>query len=256
MDITRMDDLGFCGRTVDRKTRAALQVLMLQKQLQEGLLSVRFWGRITGKTSDYFICYGVAKSSSGVPVKKFYVTFDLNSLSALPELTAAQHAVLERFDDQPFTGTPDAALDGGFTESHRLARTVGLIDNDTTLVPRGAYVVDASKQVLENSTFAGLDHMGAGRLASYFHFRPPTKLVRKSVLAQQKLVKSTDFLDAVDEDCPNGIWSLQLSANKQTATLRSLLWPGYFFYHHVNTSVYGGAYFGDGRKNSAILFMV
>ena len=76
------------------------------------------------------------------------------------------------------------------------------------------------------------------------------------MLQQKGLVKSTDFLDPIDEDEPKGIWALQMSANKQTATLRSLQWPGYFFYHHVNTSEYGGVYFGDGCKNSAILFML
>ncbi len=52
------------------------------------------------------------------------------------------------------------------------------------------------------------------------------------------------------------MWSLQTSADRGTVTLPSLLWPGYYFFHRVNQNAYGGAYFGDGKKNAAILFML
>lgn len=53
-----------------------------------------------------------------------------------------------------------------------------------------------------------------------------------------------------------GAWSLQFSSNKTTVTLRSLQWPGYFFFHRVGTPDFGGAYFGDGRKNVDLPFML
>jgi radial spoke head protein 9 len=79
---------------------------------------------------------------------------------------------------------------------------------------------------------------------------------RKSVLEKRALIPSTQFLDPLSEDSPKGIWRLQFSADKSTVSIRSLLWPGYFFSHKINQSKYSGAYFGDGKKNGSLPFMI
>jgi radial spoke head protein 9 len=49
---------------------------------------------------------------------------------------------------------------------------------------------------------------------------------------------------------------LQYDAAAGTVTLRSLLWPGYFFFHVAGTGRFGAAYFGAGEKNVDISFML
>ena len=53
-----------------------------------------------------------------------------------------------------------------------------------------------------------------------------------------------------------GLWALRVDKSKGAATLRSLAYPGYFFYHTLGTARFGGAYFGDGKRNNDIGFMV
>lgn len=65
-----------------------------------------------------------------------------------------------------------------------------------------------------------------------------------------------DFLDSIDTDPIKGSWSLQLDTTGSVANLRSLLWPGYFAYHKIGTSLYGSFYCGDGRKNNDLPFML
>ncbi len=102
----------------------------------------------------------------------------------------------------------------------------------------------------------GLTATEAGELSNYLHFRQPENLGRKSVLERRGLVASTDFLDPISEDSPAGVWAARVDKQRGQATLRSLVWPGYFFFHNVGTARFGGAYFGDGRRNDDIGFMV
>lgn len=38
--------------------------------------------------------------------------------------------------------------------------------------------------------------------------------------------------------------------------LRSLLWPGYFFYYAANELTWGSMYIGDGLRNNDLIFML
>lgn len=143
-----------------------------------------------------------------------------------------------------------------FSEAHRLAYAISQIDADTAVVPRGAYIVTATHDVLQNRAFEGLDSAAAGGLDNYFHFRKPVALARKTALERSGMVASTDFLDPLSEDTPRGVWSVRVDDARGAATGRSLLWPGYFFFHNVGSAGYGGAYFGYGTKNGDIGFMV
>lgn len=65
-----------------------------------------------------------------------------------------------------------------------------------------------------------------------------------------------DFLDVIDTDPIKGSWSLQLDTTGSVANLRNLLWPGYFAFHKIGTSLHGSFYCGDGRKNHDLPFML
>jgi hypothetical protein len=53
-----------------------------------------------------------------------------------------------------------------------------------------------------------------------------------------------------------GLWAVTWDPSHTTVTLRSFYWPGYFFYHGIGTSDYGGVYFGYGTKNTDIAFQL
>eukprot|EP01138_Halocafeteria_seosinensis_P016504 gb/GECG01016835.1/.p1 GENE.gb/GECG01016835.1/~~gb/GECG01016835.1/.p1 ORF type:complete len:301 (+),score=57.74 gb/GECG01016835.1/:1-903(+) len=143
-----------------------------------------------------------------------------------------------------------------FSEMHRLSYVVGAIDYSTAVVPRGAYIVTATHHIVENTSFQGLTLSEAESLGNYYHFRYPENTKRKSILEKRGMVESTDFLDPLSEDTPNGVWCLQTNLNRGHAVLRSLEYPGYFFFHTIGTKDYGGAYFGDGQPNKDLPFMI
>jgi hypothetical protein len=151
---------------------------------------------------------------------------------------------------------PDAPLPERFREVHRLAATVSAIDRDAAVLPRGAFMVDASHTVGKNKAFEGLSYEAAGTLANYYHFRPPQSSRAKAALAKPGLVRPSDFLDPCREDAPDGVWALSYDPSGTQVALRNLYWCGYYFFHVVDSPDYGGVYFGDGLPNLDLAFML
>lgn len=56
--------------------------------------------------------------------------------------------------------------------------------------------------------------------------------------------------------CLLGTWSIQFDRGSGLIVLRSLLWPGYVFYHVPGTRRYGSLYVGIGEKNLDLPFML
>jgi len=268
-DIDDLSYLTTSGFTLSVEERAGLEVAMLKRQNDESLPKLYFWGKIMGsKDSDYLICVGILPSYDYPTKKFFYCTTTNFQLQQLPETDAEKDGKSEAIEGM-FTGNPafpyEEAPEGGdneevvpevFREEHRLAYVVKTIDHETATVPRGSYLVAPSHQVVENRGYEGLDFEAAGKLSSYFHFRKAVNMETQSALEKQGLVRSTDFLDPLSVDKPTGSWSVQFNSSKTSSSIRSLLWPGYFFFHKVNSSKYGGVYFGYGQKNKDIAFML
>ena len=172
-------------------------------------------------------------------------------------LTSTEDEDEEEDDDEDEEeSAPKAAKPEKFSELHRLAFVVEQIDVDTAVVPRGAYIVSATHQVLRNTAFTGLTRVEAGDLGNFFHFRRAAGLEAQSALQKEGLVKSTDFLDSVQDDSPAGTWVLRVDSGRAEATLRSLKWPGYYFSAGIKSSEWAGAYFGDGQENHDLAFML
>ncbi len=176
--------------------------------------------------------------------------------AALTMMYLAEEDEEEEEDDEEEEGAQKPPKPERFSELHRLSFVVGQIDQDTAVVPRGAYIVSATHQVLRNTAFTGLTRVEAGDMGNYFHFRRATGLEARSALQKEGLVKSTDFLDSIQEDSPAGAWVLRVDTARAEATLRSLKWPGYFFSAGVKSSEWAGAYFGDGQENHDLAFML
>lgn len=131
---------------------------------------------------------------------------------------------------------------------------------------------------------AGLSYASAENLKSYLHFRKPESTFARVAFEKEGLARAGDFLDSIDDDKPKGrsdtqrdggategavltsvagclllaagIWSTMWDPSHTSVTLRSLYWPGYFFYHLIGTHEFGDAYFGYGTKNTDIAFML
>ncbi|NWH61771.1 RSPH9 protein, partial [Geococcyx californianus] len=141
-------------------------------------------------------------------------------------------------------------------EEARLIGTIEQIDRAVGIVPRGAFVKTPLGSVQENRSFEGLSLMEAKKLSSYFHFTEPVNLKNKTLLEKADLDPSTDFLDSLEHDIPQGSWSVQLEKGGAVVVLRSLLWLGLTFYHVPKTKQYGYVYFGTGEKNLDLPFML
>lgn len=281
MDLNSLRNLGPTGFTLSIEERAALQIAMLAIQRKENLDRLQFWGKITGESNDYLIAYAIEPTYS-FPIKKFYYCTASNgySLVQMPSLTQEWEDLAQTWRMLPFRGDPsfcpgvqdstedvEPQLDDDgnpievpnkevFSEHHRLTYTVRTIDADVSVLPRGAFVVDAAHSVRKNKSFEGLSYDAAASLSNYYHFREPKSICANANLNKPGIVRPSEFLDPISDDEPKGVWSLCRDASHTMVLLRSFYWPGYFFYHCVETSEYGGVYFGDGIANDDIAFML
>ena len=123
-------------------------------------------------------------------------------------------------------------------------------------MPRGAWLVDATHQVVKNKAYEGLSHEAAGQLRSYFHFRAPLSERAQMALEKPGIVRPGDFLDPIAEDGPPGTWGVQYDATNELACVRSFYWPGSYFCHEIDTGNFVSVYFGDGLPNDDIQFML
>lgn len=134
-----------------------------------------------------------------------------------------------------------------FSEAHRLAHAVARIEHDTGVVPKGAFVVTPTHHIVEDAHYLGLNATEAGSLTSYVHFRPAEHPARAHALYKAGAVQAAEFLDPISEDKPAGCWTLRVDKGRSLVEIRSLAWPGYFFYHVAGSPRYGSVYIGDGR---------
>lgn len=269
MDLCLVERIAFSGNTLNPKERATLMVVMAKKQRDEpDLTEVLFWGKIQGTDDAYLICVGLQDRFSGVPAKKFYYLTSTGKpeLAELPELKAKFAQDAKKEVRKPFTGDPATTPEDAeepededaevYSEKHRLAYAVRKIDCNVSIVPRGAYIVTPSHRVLKNPAYEGLSHSMSSTLKSFYHFRRAITLKTMGALERKGLVKATDFLDPIAGDLPFGCWALKQNASRSMVTLSSLKFPGYHFFTKVNSSMYGGAYFGNGIENTDLIFMI
>lgn len=65
-----------------------------------------------------------------------------------------------------------------------------------------------------------------------------------------------DFLDTVSEDHIKGSWTIHSDISGGVSNIRNLRWPGYQATHKAGTSVFTSFYFGDGKMNKDLVFMI
>ncbi|NXX86612.1 RSPH9 protein, partial [Urocolius indicus] len=233
---------------------------------------VWFWGCVQGLRGTYYIAEGLGPDRAA-PRSRLY-SFNCVEWFLLPpateEMVAQAAQLVGRFQGDPsfeyeltVVNTEDDAerlFEGGkepaMKEEARLVATIEQIDRAVGIVPRGAFVKTPLGSVHENRNFEGLSLTEAKKLTSYFHFTEPVNLRKKTLLEKADLDPSTDFLDSLEHDIPQGSWSVQVEKGGTVVVLRSLLWLGLTFYHVPKTKQYGYIYFGTGEKNLNLPFML
>ncbi len=90
-------------------------------------------------------------------------------------------------------------------EEDRLAAVVSRIEDEASIVPRSAFILQPTGEIVKNRLFEGLGVNEAAKFGNYFHFREAKLLNEKSPLLRANLDKAMDFLDPIDEDQPKGI---------------------------------------------------
>jgi radial spoke head protein 9 len=144
------------------------------------------------------------------------------------------------------------------TELERLACLVEAIDHVIAVTPLESFVVSPMRQVVPNPSFQGLDMERAGQLYNYFHLRQPELPERSRVLtsaASGGLVRPGDFWDPLIQDL-DGSWVVSRDNSGAFVTLRNYVFPGAMAFHRVGSGDHGYVYFGDGRRNPDLAFMI
>ena len=111
-------------------------------------------------------------------------------------------------------------------------------------------------QVRRNEAFSGLNSEDSACLSNYLHFRNVQTEEKKRALDEPTAPFNPRFLESAQDDQPKGCWSIQKDERKETTVVRSLMWPGYSFYHTSGTKNFGAMYIGDGLKNLELHFIV
>lgn len=142
------------------------------------------------------------------------------------------------------------------TELDRLAYTVCAIENDTHVIPEGAYKLIPKHEVRRNESFRGLEKKECTNISKYYHFRNVQLKEKKILLETNESIFRDDIFDPIIEDNPKGAWSIQTDTSGMLTTVRSLLWPGYVAYNVQSGKNFGGVYLGDGIKNKDLPFML
>ncbi|XP_063184820.1 radial spoke head protein 9 homolog isoform X1 [Chroicocephalus ridibundus] len=260
---------GGAGLSPEKRAVLGPSLLLLQRDYR--FERVWFWGCIQGVCGAYYIAEGLGPDRAA-PRSRLY-SLNCVEWSLLPPVTeemVTQAGQLKgRFQGDPsfeYEYTERNAEDAErlfedgkepmIKEEARLVATIEQIDRAVGIIPRGAFVKTPLGSVSENRNFEGLSLAEAKRLSSYFHFTEPVNLKNKTLLEKADLDPSTDFLDSLEHDIPQGSWTVQLEKGGTVVVLRSLLWLGLTFYHVPMTKQYGYVYFGNGEKNLDLPFML
>ncbi|CAK8692624.1 radial spoke head protein 9 homolog [Clavelina lepadiformis] len=267
-----LDYLSGSGVILSPEKKAALQTSLIILKTHYKFQRVVLWGKILGIKDDYFIAQGAGRDE--LTDRKTLYSLNCIDWHLLPPATSAmkekgalvrgrlmgdpsyeyEHTDVRRVRDGDEYTEEEVTIQ--IKEEDRIAAVVATIDEEASIVPRGAYIKTPLGEVHANRSFEGLPVTESGKLNSYMHFRAAQKLASKSIKEKADLDPSIDFMDTIEDDIPKGSWSLQFERGSGLVCLRSLLWLGLTFYHVPNTTKYGCLYIGTGEKNLDVPFML
>jgi len=262
-----LDNAAFPGGTLSVEERSALQASFVLLKEANHFTEVRFWGKVSGTQQDYFICQGTISEGKVAPFDCPRATFKSTDgvvWTPLADVDGAMRAKCEAIDEL-FTGDlskqhgvaeGEEAGDDAVTEEKRLAALVQAVDENCSVIPKGALLLDARHRVVPSPSFKGVSAECAMDTSSYVHWRVPTQADKKKAFETKGLSQTSDFLDDLSKDEPTGCWSLIFEPAGCMVTLRSNVYPGAVAFASVSGPGYGNIYFGNGLRNNDIAFML
>jgi radial spoke head protein 9 len=252
------------GHLISTEEGLVLNNSLLILQNENHFRKIFFWGRIFGTDNDYYVAYGYR--SDAMHDRVFYYSTNCVNWGLLP-LPTDYAKKLVPLCTARFQGDPALVLDvllekdeiafgepltepqvRKLKEEDRLSATIHLINHEVLVVPRGALYKRADGAIVESLAFEGLTPLEAREIKNFLHYRVPTQKWNTNLLTRDDYNFAMDFLDPLDVDIPEGCWLLNLTVSEDTVVLKSLYWPGMFFYHLLKTPRYGFVYFGNGIK--------
>ncbi|XP_045916372.1 radial spoke head protein 9 homolog isoform X2 [Micropterus dolomieu] len=221
------------GYTLNVEQRTALQTSLVILKKNYKFHRVLFWGKILGLKEDYFIAQG--RGENEMQDKKNLYSFNCMDWFLLPPVTDSMIEEVAKATKGRFIGDPTYVYDNveirrqgkrdgpieeevvtKVNEESRLAVTVHQIDEEVSVVPRGAIVKRPHGLVQINRSFGGLSHSEAGKLDNFLHFSKPKNLKKKSIVEMGDFNPAIDFLDVLSDDIPKGFISwLHLFASRK-----------------------------------------
>lgn len=142
-------------------------------------------------------------------------------------------------------------------EEDRLACMVTQITEESALMPRGSLSKRSDGKAVYTPDFRGLRSSEAASLTNFVLYRTPQNSWNANLLKKPDYNYSKDIFDTTDAIQPgNRTFALNVDNERGLVLIRSLFWPGMLFFHKFNSRKHGFCYFGDGRKNMDLLFML
>ncbi|XP_049445708.1 radial spoke head protein 9 homolog isoform X1 [Epinephelus fuscoguttatus] len=208
--------VGGSGNNLNVEQRTALQTSLVLLKKNYKFHRVLFWGKILGLKEDYFIAQG--RGEDEMQDRKNLYSFNCMDWFLLPPATDSMMEEVSKAAKGRFRGDPshvyehrDILRQGEkdeeevvtkVNEESRLAVTVHHIDDEVSVVPRGAFIRSPHGLVQINRSFGGLSHSEAGKLDNFLHFSQAKNPKKKSILEMGDLNPAVDFLDVLSDDIP------------------------------------------------------
>ncbi|CAG9472228.1 conserved Plasmodium protein, unknown function [Plasmodium vivax] len=140
------------------------------------------------------------------------------------------------------------------TELERLSYVVRKIDEEAFIVPYNSVKITNNLE-MKNANFSGLNMMEALKLTSWVHFRYPKNLTYDKIKNYNTFFLN-NFLDSIKSDVPASMWHVKVNKQLSKISIMNCLYPGYVFYHLLNTPFYASVYIGNGIPNYDLPFLL
>lgn len=111
-------------------------------------------------------------------------------------------------------------------------------------------------KISKNKSYNGLNDKESRNLENYYHFHESKDKLRSNLLGQEGVSDVCKFLDPILEDDPKGLWCTTFNESISTTYIRNLTWPGFHYFGVNNKNIYGCCYFGYGKKENDVVFMI
>ncbi|KEG04109.1 conserved Plasmodium protein, unknown function [Plasmodium vinckei vinckei] len=140
------------------------------------------------------------------------------------------------------------------TELERLSYVIRKIDNETFIIPHDSIKITNNME-MKFSNFSGLNIIDALKLTSWVHFRYPKNLTSDKIKNYNTFFLN-NFLDTIKSDIPSNAWNIKINKELNKISIINFLYPGYTFYHTLNTPFYASIYIGNGLSNHDLPFLL